>query len=341
MARQLRVKYAGAIYHVTVRSNGHARLFKSDFDRRYLLGRIGEAVETYQVRVYLFCQMATHFHLVLETPRANLGQFMQGVLTGYGVHFNRAHRRHGHVTQGRYGAKVVEGDEYLLKLSRYVHLNPVKVAAMAGKPLEERRGYLRTYPWSSFHGYTGLSSRSEFVDYAAVLALMGGRKAEQPRRYQEYVENGIATDNEEFQAVLARSVRSIGSDGFRERIDDEYRTLVAGRDVAEDVAFRRVGRMLPVETILEAVASAAKVAPEDLRVRRRDSRWRAVASRLLCRYGGLTQRAAAALLGVKSGVAVSCQIKTLSRLMESDDDLCRTVRGLEQCLDRQLKQVAL
>ena len=302
---------------------------------------MGEAVERYQVRVYLFCEMVTHFHLVVETPRANLGSFMQGVLTGYGVHFNRVHRRHGHVTQGRYGAKVVEGDEYLLKLSRYVHLNPVKVAAMAAKPLEERRAYLRAYPWSSFQGYAGLSARNEFVDYGAVLALMGGRKAEQPRLYQEYVENGLATDDEEFQAVLARSVRSIGSEEFRERVDEDYRALAAGRLVPEDVALRRAGQVLPAEAILEMVASASKVRPAELRVRRRDSRWRAVASRLLCRYGGLTQRAVAVLLGVKSGVAVSCQIKKLNRLMESDDELRQVVCAVEQRLDRALKRADL
>jgi putative transposase len=326
------------MYHVTVRSNGGAALFLSDFDRRYLLKRIGEAVETYQVRVYLFCMMANHLHVVLETPRANLGRFMQGVLTGYGVHFNRVHRRHGHVTQGRYGAKVVEGDEYLLKLSRYVHLNPVKIAAMVAKPLAERLGYLREYPWSSFQGYVGLSPRNDFVDYGAVLALMGGHRSEQARRYQEYVENGIATDDEEFQAVLARSSRSIGSERFREQVDHEYRTLVAQQKVTEDVAFRRLGQVVTPARILEAVASAAKMTPDELRIRRRDSRWRAVASRLLCRYGGLTQRAAASLLGVKTGVTVSCQLKALGRLMEADGRFSQTVERLEQCLEREMRR---
>ena len=118
MARQLRIEYAGAIYHVTVRSNGGERLFISDFDRKYLLSRIGETVERFRVCVYLYCLMSNHVHLVVETPQGNLGRFMQSVLTGYGVHFNRMHGRHGHITQGRYRARLVEGDEYLLKLSR-------------------------------------------------------------------------------------------------------------------------------------------------------------------------------------------------------------------------------
>ena len=159
MARQLRVEYPGAIYHVTVRSNGKEGLFKTDGDRRYLLTRMGEAVERYQVRVYLFCLMSNHFHLVVETPRGNLSVFMHGILTGYGVYFNWVHGQHGHVTQGRYGARLVSGDAYLLKLSRYVHLNPVKVAALVDSPRSEKLAYLRAYRWNSYPAYIGNCGR--------------------------------------------------------------------------------------------------------------------------------------------------------------------------------------
>jgi len=176
MARQLRVEYSGAIYHVTVRSNGKEPLFKTDGDRKYLLARISEAGARCQVRVYLFCLMSNHFHLVVETPRGNLSGFMHGILTGYGVYFNWVHNRHGHVTQGRYGARLVSGDEYLLKLSRYVHLNPVKVAALADRPKAEKLAYLREYTWSSYPAYIGKSPRNECVDYSPMLSLMGGRQ---------------------------------------------------------------------------------------------------------------------------------------------------------------------
>ena len=83
MARQLRLDYEGAIYHVTVRSNGGEDLFGDDKDRVYLLGRIKESAEQHGVRVYLFCLMTNHFHLVVETPQGNLGRFMQSLLTAY------------------------------------------------------------------------------------------------------------------------------------------------------------------------------------------------------------------------------------------------------------------
>ena len=334
MARKLRVEYAGAIYHVTVRSNGGSQFFCGDSDRRYLLERIALAAEMHRVRVYLFCLMSNHFHLVVETPAGNLGRFMQAVLTGYGVYFNRAHREHGHVTQGRYGARLVQGDEYLLKLSRYVHLNPVKIKSVQRKPLVERLEHLRNYPWSSYLAYAGLRARNEFVDTAPILALVGGRSPEAPLRYRTYVEAGVATADVEFQTAMARSAHCIGDDDFRESVEERYRQLMKGRQTPEDVAFRCQTPTVSPEVVLKTVAKVAGMDATALRVRRRDSRWRAVASRMLCQYSGLTQRAVATRLGLQTGVAVSCQLKKLTLLLASDAELRRHVGEIEKILQR-------
>ncbi len=331
MARQLRVEYKGAIYHVTVRSNAGMDLFLSDLDRKYLLSRLGEAAEFHGVRVYLYCLMGNHFHLVVETPKGNLGRFMQGVLTGYGVYFNRVHKRHGHVTQGRYGARLVEGDAYLLNLSRYVHLNPVKVAKWREKPLAERVAYLRAYPWSSYPAYTSGGERNACMEYGPLLALTAGEKA-----YRKFVEAGIPADDEEFQAELRKSARSIGSDKFREWVDGRYAEEAARHRRPEDVSLRReASGRVPAGRILEVVARVAKVEPAALRVRVRDSRWRAVAAQLLCTVGGLTQREAAAVLGLKTGVAVSCQLKALNALTAEDAALRKTIEKLTRTLMKQ------
>jgi len=334
MARQLRVEYPGAIYHVTVRSNGQECLFKSDGDRKYLLSRMGEGVDRYQVRVYLFCLISNHFHLVVETPRGNLHGFMHGILTGYGVYFNLAHRRHGHVTQGRYGARLVSGDEYLLKLSRYVHLNPVKVAAMADKPKAEKMAYLRAYQWSSYPAYIGNSPRNEFVDYDPMLSLMGSGKKTRPGKYRAFVEGGLETADDEFLGEMERSPRSIGNEKFREWVDLRYRDLLEQGGVREDVSFRQTGRHLDTELILKSVAKRAGIGQEYLLERRRDATWRAVASWMLCKYGGRTQREVAAILGTKTGVAISCQLKKLRRRLAADAELHSQVEKIEKTLQR-------
>jgi putative transposase len=332
MARQIRVEYGGAIYHVTVRSNSGANLFDDDVDRKYFLSRTAEAAKAHQLRVYAFCLMLNHFHLVLETPKANLGRFMQGVLTGYGVYYNRRHSRHGHVTQGRYGAKLVKGDAYLLKLSRYVHLNPVKVKGMVGKPFEELVTYLRNYPWSTYQSYIGLRPANKFVDHEPMLALVDGGESEKAERYRLFVESGIEVDDEEFLGDLVRSSRSIGGEEYREWVDECYRELVEGREQKEDVSFRKTIRSVPADVILDAVAGAAGVRREYLTERRRDSTWRAVASCMLCKYGCMTQREAAKMLGLRSGVAVSCQLTKLRELLANSSDISRMVARLDRKL---------
>jgi len=146
MARLARVEYEGAIYHVTVRGNNRRVLFVDDWDRRRFVKRLGDGAEECDVRVYAFCLMTKHVHLVVETPQANLRHFMHKLETAYTIYFNKRHMESGHLMQGRYGAKAVESDAYLLALTRYVHLNPVYVGAMVRKPLAKRMRALRAYP---------------------------------------------------------------------------------------------------------------------------------------------------------------------------------------------------
>lgn len=101
---------------------------------RYLQNQ-AQAQQLHGVRLCLVCLMPNHFHLLVETPSGNLSAFMARVLTAYTVFFKQRHRRAGDLTQGRFKAQVVEGSEYLLKLSRYIHLNPVCGKSWKGVPL--------------------------------------------------------------------------------------------------------------------------------------------------------------------------------------------------------------
>ncbi|MBU0715074.1 MAG: transposase [Verrucomicrobia bacterium] len=333
MARALRVEYPGAIYHVTVRGNAQQDIFRDDTDHHLLNTRLAKSTQTYQVRLYLFCQMDNHFHLVLETPNGNLGRFMQSVLTGYTVCYNLRHRCHGHLTQGRYGARLVAGNEYLLKLSRYVHLNPVKVKDKITQVLPERIKYLGIYKWSSYRSYIGLAKRLEWVDYGPMLALMGGHDKERMERYRYFMEAGIAVDDEEFIAAMNRSARSIGEDDFREWVDERHEELLKERKHPEDVTLRReMGRCPEPEIVLAAVASAAGTTVEGLKARRRNWIWKGIAARLLVTQSGLTQRECTGWLGVRAGSVMGYQIKRAAIVLESDARLARRVTRLESQL---------
>ncbi len=337
MARHLRVEFPGAIYHVAIRMLGDWKreenlLFEDDGDRERFLNRLSDRVKQYDVRLYLYCLLKNHVHLVFETPEANCSKFMQSLSTAYTVYFNLRHGRHGHLLDGRYKAKLVEGDDYLLSLSRYVHLNPVHVGAMKGRPQAERIRHLRGYAWSSYPSYIGRSKPLSFVDYGPVLAAMGGKPGERPGRYRTFVEGGLAETDEEFKAALKASPRSIGSDAFRGWVDELYRKLVETHGRAEDAAFRRITEPLAAEAVLGLLADEFRVDVDAFGQRRRDSFLRGVAARFLCRYAGLTQREAAHVLKMGSGAAISHQLRKLSAAEAGDRQLRRRVEHAAQRL---------
>jgi REP element-mobilizing transposase RayT len=342
MARHLRIEFPGAIYHVTSRMLGdrrlsRSRLFVDDADRERFVDRLGDRVNQYNIRLYLFVCMTNHFHLVFETPEANCSRFMQSLSTAYTVYYNLRHARHGHLLDGRYKAKVVEGNNYLLALTRYVHLNPVQRGAFRGKSINERIRYLRHYRWSSYSGYLNKRRALEFMEYAPILAQMRGKRREWRRRYRQFVESGLAEDDLEFKEALNASPRSIGSDGFRSWIDDFHHRLMEGCQNREDISFRRVKEPLPAETILKTLAKRFAVEPDAFHQRRRNSPLRAVAAQMLIRFGGQTQREVAVLLDLGTGGAVSAQVRKLPRLLSEDRQLRLMVRKAEEQLSA-LKQ---
>src|SRR5438132_11567831 len=126
MARPLRIEYEGALYHLTGRGNERQRIFSGEDDHARFLELVAESLERYAVQLHAFVLMGNHYHLLAQTRRANLGRWMHWLVTSYTVFYNRRHRRIGHLFQGRYKSIVVEADSYLLELSRYIHLNPVR-----------------------------------------------------------------------------------------------------------------------------------------------------------------------------------------------------------------------
>jgi REP element-mobilizing transposase RayT len=146
MARPLRIELAGGVYHVTARGDRQEDIFLDDVDRTRWLELLGEVCERFHWVSHGWCQMGNHYHLIVETVEGNLAQGMRHLNGVYTQDFNRRHQRVGHVFQGRYKAILVEKDSYLLELSRYVVLNPVR-AQMVAVP--------EAWPWSSYGAMVG------------------------------------------------------------------------------------------------------------------------------------------------------------------------------------------
>jgi len=332
MPRKLRIEYPGAIYHITCRlvgswQDGDRELFRDDHDRWRFLDSVEERVGLYGVRLHQYVLMANHFHLVLETPQPNCSAFMQSLLTSYTGYFNLRHSRHGHLFDGRYKAKPVQGDEYLLGLSRYVHLNPVRVCKP--RSVDERRKILSTYYWSSYLQYIDRRKKLPFVTFAPTLSLASGRNA--VRRYREYVEQGLSPDMNDW-GLGEESPLCIGSTAFRDWVQDQYAELASRQKHKEDIAFRPTERTVSPEAILEILTDVMECEPSAFSTRAHGKPHRPFAAYFLTRFGGLSRRETAEWVGVKSGPAVSRQLALYGQLVEENRRLKKLSSRCETAL---------
>jgi putative transposase len=333
MARPLRVDYEGAIYHVTIRGNDRRNIFLDDRDRQRFLDRLGGCVEAHEIRLYMFCLMSNHVHLMVETPVGNLSEFMHRLQTAYSVYFNLRHSRSGHLFQGRFGARVVRGETYILRLARYIHLTPVFTRAAKKLDLRERIDMLRRYRWSSYRGYIGRAAPLEFVDYAPMLAMTkADTKAKRPAEYRKFVEAGIAESDRDLERILALSSLAIGSEKFMHWVRGMHDTLSGKHGRAEDVTLRRRSRRLGNDRVIEIVCSQLGADRQEVSRRQRDSLLRPITAKMLCRYSGLTQRQAGELLNLSTGSAVSHQLITLASAAAAKGKLRKTLIAIDKAI---------
>jgi REP element-mobilizing transposase RayT len=135
-----------------------------DQDRQRFLFCIERMAKQYGIRIHTYCLMTNHYHLILETPQANLSRAVQWLNVSYASYYNRRHHYTGHLFQGRFKAILVEVDQYLESLSRYIHLNPVR-AKMALHPWQ--------YPWSSCRFFVNSSKPLQWLKVDRVLSGFG------------------------------------------------------------------------------------------------------------------------------------------------------------------------
>jgi REP element-mobilizing transposase RayT len=144
MARPLRLEFRGAVYHLTSRGNARQNIFFTDADRELYLSTLAGVVRRYRWICHAYCLMANHYHLLIETPKANLSIGMRQLNGIYTQSFNRRNQRVGHLFQGRFKAILVEKEAHLLELCRYVVLNPVRVKGGASA---------QSWKWKQLPGY--------------------------------------------------------------------------------------------------------------------------------------------------------------------------------------------
>jgi len=214
----------------------------------------------------------------------------------------------------------------------------VQVGSMKDKLIEQRISVLRAWRWSSYPSYIGKRKSLDFVEYGPLLAEMSGQRREWPKRYREFVESGLAEPDDDFQAALKLSPRSIGGDGFRTWVDDLYQKRVEAHARPEDVSFRHITEPLSPDAVLAVLSDIFAVDVSEFCRRRHGSALRGVAAKCLIRYAGQSQREAAATLGVGPGSAVCNQLKSLSESLDKDRRLRKLLKQAETTLEKQKAQ---
>lgn len=288
MPRPPRIDFSDAVYHVTCRGNGRSDIFSTDDDRHRFLAQLARHLQLSGVVLYAYVLMDNHFHLLVRTPRANLSRFMQRLLTAYSLYARFKHRRPGHLFQGRFKAKLVESDAYLLAATRYIHLNPVKTAAGRRKAQRQRLDLLEQYAWSSYRGYASAAFAEEFVNYD-VLREYGDDPAASRRHYRAYVHACLMDDDLPLLEAMAASRYAIGGPSFIERAEIRIEKRRSGRFQDRDLDLPRW--TVPVEEIDAAVARHYRVEPAILASHgHRAGPAKAVAVDLAARLSGLSGR---------------------------------------------------
>ncbi|MCJ7484191.1 MAG: transposase [Thermodesulfovibrionales bacterium] len=322
MARPLRIQYHGAVYHVTCRGNERKQIYSDDGDRQTFLKKLAESLKIYTVNLFSYVLMGNHFHLLVETPLGNLGEFMRQFNITYTSYYNRRHNRVGHLYQGRYKSIIVDKENYLSVLSRYIHLNPVRMKEMKDKTPKEKMDYLIQYPWSSLPDYLFINSREGFIDYEMVLNEYGGDNERGRKNYQERIYKDLSNGLTIHDRIKGQSI--LGEEGFIEWIRDRF---LKGKVDRECPPLRQLQQYKSGEQIFASITRVSGQSMDEILTKRNPLKY--LTMDLLCRIGGLKEREVGRILKMDYST-VSVGRKRHRERMKGDEKLRMVAQSIER-----------
>jgi len=212
MSRPLRIECSDAWYHVMNRGRRAEKIFLNKTDYTTFLELLMESAEMWNVRIAAYCMLPNHYHVLLQTPDANLSRFMRHVDGVYTQRFNRCHHYDGQLFRGRYKSILIDADSYLLQLVRYIHRNPLQ-AGLVNK--------LGGYKWSSYKGYLSDSKKWNWLYKGFILSILIKDKRQQCRVYTQFM---AKENSEEISLIFERKKLPsvLGSERFIDWVKDRY-----------------------------------------------------------------------------------------------------------------------
>ena len=316
MARKPRVHFAGALYHVISRGNRRQLIFRDERDYERYRKFLAEYKERYRVVFYVYALMPNHVHLLVEVRDAPLSRLMQALQFRYTRTFNVRYRKSGHLFQGRYKAILCERDAYLLELSAYLHLNPVR-AGLVDDPMD--------YRWTSYGAYVR-AQEDDLVDTGFVLAQFSRTRSSAIRGYERFVRDRVDQGHRKgFYAV--KDQRFLGEDDFVEEVRrglDEKGPCVYDISIAEIVSEVSCVLGIPSDLIYSESRN------------RQGALGRAVVGYVGRKLVGHRMKAVSEHFH-RDPVAIIQGIQKLEERLREDSTLRIAVKGIEEALTRNRK----
>lgn len=244
MSRPARIEYPGAFYHVMNRGRGRGDIFLGEEYFANFLSVLSEAVERFGIKLHAYCLMTNHYHLLISTPDGNLQRAMRHIGGVYTQRYNKLQQTDGSLFKGRYKSILIDSDEYLLHVSKYIHLNPIDARVV--KKLSD-------YRWSSYPAFIKKNKVEKWLSVDEVYNQLTVKR-NKARRYREYVEE--VEVGEDIKAFYSKSRLSpiLGDQSFAES--------VLAEDLSKNIEVPRYSRLVgrpSIDDIVEVVALAYKV----------------------------------------------------------------------------------
>ena len=304
MPRPVRIEYEGAFHHVMNRGRNRQIIFHDAGYYEAFLTILKEAVERYDAIIHAYCLMSNHYHLMIETPKANLSQIMQHINGKYTQWHNRKCGKDGTLFRGRYKSVLVDEDSYLLQLTRYIHRNPLEVKRQMVAQLED-------YPWSSYPAFINKVKSPIWLFREKTYQMLGQKN--RYKGYQQYVEQGIDEDIKRFYNK-GNILGVLGSKEFRAERKDEADNV--------DLAALRV-MLQDRPSIQEVLSLVSKITQEEEKELRKPGKKKKVQSAnrafaiYACKhYSGVTYQSIADYFNLSSIGSVCYPLSRIKKEME-------------------------
>ena len=325
MSRPLRIEYPGAWYHIMNHGRRDERICQDNRDCERFVALLRESAELWNLRVSAYCLMPNHYHLLVQTPDANISRCMRHINGVYTQRYNRRHHCEGQLFRGRYKSILVDADSYLLQLVRYIHRNPLRAGLTDN---------LKRYAWSSHKGYLSGAAQWSWLHKDYVLSMLSKDKANRLRTYRHFVamhdEDGIIRIYEK-----KKWPSFLGSEGFVNSIKEKFFSRKADDEVPQS-------RELAIESskIRKTVCEFYKISERELVLSKRGvfNEPRNVAIYLTRRLRGDSLKQVAKEFGMSKYSSVSSVIERMKELVAEDRKLRKRVEKLTAVLSKSQKQ---